>query len=338
MTMFSEPWNNSADRFESHIIHYAGSGVFDSRVSNKVEQMKLDYKRIYNSRTKILFVGVFDTNKKSTNTSQLIALKREGYNVIGYNYRKKAAEIGPSNRDKDLVSVIGSGSYDLVVYSKCNNVSEDVFVESRKYSKTCLWFMDPLATYDEEMRRKTSLVDYFCCDKENVLSSAKEINPFSYHIHEGFDEDVDRPHDLEKEYDLSFIGSVYGQRSDQLKQIAQDVKIINNAYGADHAKEVSKTRINLNFCTDEGASDRVYKVLAARGFLISDDWHNRDKYLTNGEDCVIFKDVGDLNNKIKYYLQNPELMEDIANNGFEKVQQFNRINWAKRIVELSSEC
>jgi len=47
MTMFSEPWNNSADRFKSFIIHYAGGGVFDQGVSNKIEQMKLDYKRWY---------------------------------------------------------------------------------------------------------------------------------------------------------------------------------------------------------------------------------------------------------------------------------------------------
>ena len=63
MTMFSEPWNDNADRFESFIIHYAGRGVFDEaditeqalykhridvdRQSCKVEQAKLDYKKIY---------------------------------------------------------------------------------------------------------------------------------------------------------------------------------------------------------------------------------------------------------------------------------------------------
>jgi len=47
MTMFSHSWNNFADRFQSHIIHYAGKGVFDAGVNNKVEQMKLDYERIY---------------------------------------------------------------------------------------------------------------------------------------------------------------------------------------------------------------------------------------------------------------------------------------------------
>ena len=48
MTMFSEPWNGSPDRFDSHIIHYAGQGIFDTgEASDKLEQAKLDYKRLY---------------------------------------------------------------------------------------------------------------------------------------------------------------------------------------------------------------------------------------------------------------------------------------------------
>lgn len=42
MTMFSEDWNDSADRFNSHIIHYAGAGIFDSGIRSKEEQIKSD--------------------------------------------------------------------------------------------------------------------------------------------------------------------------------------------------------------------------------------------------------------------------------------------------------
>jgi len=48
MTMFSESWNENPDRFESHIIHYAGRGVFEpGSAPNKIEQAKLDYERWY---------------------------------------------------------------------------------------------------------------------------------------------------------------------------------------------------------------------------------------------------------------------------------------------------
>lgn len=46
MTMFSESWNGSADRFKSHIIHYAGAGIFGDAKSRQ-EQIELDYRYIY---------------------------------------------------------------------------------------------------------------------------------------------------------------------------------------------------------------------------------------------------------------------------------------------------
>jgi lipopolysaccharide biosynthesis glycosyltransferase len=48
MTMFSETWNNNADRFKSNIIHYAGNGIFDKRVvKTKFNQAKKDCEVIY---------------------------------------------------------------------------------------------------------------------------------------------------------------------------------------------------------------------------------------------------------------------------------------------------
>ena len=286
---------------------------------------------------KILFVGVFDTDRRSTNTSQLLAFKYQGHEVVGYNYRAKAMQIGNAQRDADLIRVVESGNFDLVVFSKCNVVSYEVFKRATKKTKTCLWFMDPLPTYDEEMRKKTSLVSYFCCDKDNVLNEALKINKASFHVCEGYDGSVDKPYDIEKQYDISFIGNVYGDRQKMINSIKYKVHLINNAYGSDHAKAVSRTRINLNFCTGDGASDRVYKILAAGGFLLSNDWAKRKEYLTNGRDVVIFDSVEDLNRKIIYYLDNPELRNQISEYGRQAVQKLDRLGWAKKIVEYSYE-
>ena len=47
MTMFSEGWNDNADRFDSHIIHYAGEGIFDKGIIvNKTEQIISDMRVI----------------------------------------------------------------------------------------------------------------------------------------------------------------------------------------------------------------------------------------------------------------------------------------------------
>ena len=286
---------------------------------------------------KILFIGVFDNQRKSTNNSQLLAFKQLGFKVSGYNYRHKASLIGLENRDKHLAQTVGDGNFDLVVYSKCNNVSSETFKAINEKTKTCLWFMDPLISYNDEMREKTLLVDYFCCDKENVLEEALQINPQSFHVCEGFDPEVDKPRDVEKKYDVSFIGNLYGERKELINQIEHPVELINNAYGKQHSIEVSKSKINLNFCTSDGASDRVYKILSAGGFLLSNDWKNRENYLTDGKECVIFNTIDDLNEKIEMYLANPDLAKQIAEQGRKAIQQFNRLNWAQKIVELSNE-
>ena len=284
---------------------------------------------------KILFVGVFEIAKRSTNTSQLLAFKKKGHDVVGYNYREKALHIGRPARDEDLINTIQKGGFDLVVFSKCNRVAYEVFTKATEVTKTCLWFMDPLQTFDDEMRKKASLVSYFCCDKLNVLDEALKINKNSFHVCEGYDEYVDKPYDIEKTQDVSFIGNMYGSRTQWINKIEHDVTIYTSAYGADHARAVSSSRINLNFCTDEGASDRVYKIMAAGGFLLSNDWKGRKKHFTNGRDCVIFKDEEDLNEKIKYYLANPELAVMISKYGREAVKAFSRANWVSKIVELS---
>lgn len=49
MTMFSEAWNNYANRFNSYIIHYAGRGVFSSDANNRLKQIQDDYRYIYKS-------------------------------------------------------------------------------------------------------------------------------------------------------------------------------------------------------------------------------------------------------------------------------------------------
>ena len=263
---------------------------------------------------KILFVGVFDSDRRSTNTSQLLSFKRLNHEIIGYNYRERAVTLGSRERDLHLYGVI-----------------------EKELTKTCLWFMDPLISYDKEMHLKTQLVSYFCCDKENVLSIAKQINPNSFHVCEGYDEDVDKPHNLKKEYDVSFIGNLYGDRLDMINSIDREVKSISGAYGLSHSIEVSKTRINLNFCTADGASDRVYKIMAAGGFLLTNDWEGRKKYLTDEQECVIFNNVEELNKKIVYYLENDEQRERIAAAGCRKIKDLNRINWAKNIVEFSYE-
>lgn len=50
MSVHSENWNENADRFKSHIIHYAGQGIFEKdKYQNRLEQIKSDIQIINRS-------------------------------------------------------------------------------------------------------------------------------------------------------------------------------------------------------------------------------------------------------------------------------------------------
>ena len=138
---------------------------------------------------------------------------------------------------------------------------------------------------------------------------------------------------ITKGCDVGFIGHIYGDRQTRLDAIKRDVQVFKDVYGSEHDECVANIKINLNFCTTMGASIRVYKILAAKGFLLSDDWLGRSEYFQDGKDLVIYSDENDLNNKIEYYLHNDEKREEIAANGHLVVQNFTWIDWAKNIAK-----
>ena len=121
------------------------------------------------SGRKVLFVGVFDSLGRSTSNGQLAALNVIGWDVTPYDFRQKAREIGAKERDLLLEKTVKDGDFDLVLFSKCDTVSYRTFEYVNSLTTTCFWFCDPLSSYDQEMQRKTSLVDYACFGKQNVF-------------------------------------------------------------------------------------------------------------------------------------------------------------------------
>lgn len=284
---------------------------------------------------KILVVAVFSSS--STNNSQARGFKHNGHEVIRYNYRRRVGEIGYGPRNQEIVDICRDQNVDLVFFSKCNGVENRVISDCNKYAKTCFWYMDPLnANWNDEAKGKTRLATFACFDKEIVLKEAKKLSPHCYHVVEGYDHLIDKPYDLDKIYDLTFIGSIREHRGHYQKILG--FSHFDNAHGSDFAKVTSQSKINLNFVTNQGASDRVYKVMGAGGFLLTEDWMGRDSLgFVDGQHLAIFRNEKDAKETVAYYLKNEEKRKKIAKNGYEIVQQYNRDSFAKRIVEIAKQ-
>ena len=193
--------------------------------------------------------------------------------------------------------------------------------------------MDPLnSNFNESLIGKIKSCNYTFCALVAPYKEAKKINPIAvYFLQEGFDEEANYPINLPYVNDVAFIGNLRNERKkyyDALK-----FKVYDNVYAEQHSRAVSETKINLNF-TEGGTSDRTYKVLASKGFLLTQPWEKMENDFKIGEDLDIFTDIGNLESKIKYYLENEKERLKIAENGYKTVQKFSRTNFAKRVLEI----
>jgi len=283
---------------------------------------------------KVLFVGVFTDNNKSTNDSQARAFEANGCEVVRYNYRIMKDMLGFEERDHHIAHTCKHENIDLVVFSKCNGVNVQVIHECNKLAKTCLWFMDAFIPnhWSPELIQKIEASTFVCCDKSQSTSAALHHNPNTYQVYEGFDDLIDKPHNLVRDIPVSFIGDPYGERRAMCD--VTGAMVFQNTYGEEHAKIVSRSQINLNLCTGNCASDRVYKILGAGGLLFTDDWEGRKESFESGKDLIIFNSGTDLAYNIDKYLNDDTAAQIIRDHGFNTVQKYSRIEWAKGIINI----
>lgn len=97
-----------------------------------------------------------------------------------------------------------------------------------------------------------------------------------------------------------------------------------------------ESKINLNFTIRNirsGIPLRVWDILAAGGFCITNFQPELVLYFKNGEDIVWFEDEDDLVQKVRYYLRHEEERKKIALNGQKKVRQLHNYDVRLQVIE-----
>lgn len=255
---------------------------------------------------KILMVGVLDV-PSSTNVFMAKGFKQLGYEVEAYNYRTRLKELGSvfamwNDFKKFLRRKI---KYELIVFCKTNQMHPEM-LDLTGTAPTWYWFMDPLSTAeatiaDEYARHAT----YASATSSEVLELFKKANPNSFQIIEGYDPDIYFYEDLEKIYDITFIGNATTQRIIDilsLKAVIDNKRIhvfgsgwpysggllSNPVYNEEERRVINQSKIVLNLCQDKTMfSDRVVKSLACGALVLSQHCLDLDKQLheiQNGKD------------------------------------------------------
>ena len=111
--------------------------------------------------------------------------------------------------------------------------------------------------------------------------------------------------------------------------------------GVDYWREMPKvfhySKINLNFTIPNiksGLPLRMWDVLGAGGFLMTNYQAEIPYYFEEGKDLVCFDDEKDLVEKVGYYLNHEEERKEIARNGYRKVKEIH--TYRKRLEQMLS--
>lgn len=98
----------------------------------------------------------------------------------------------------------------------------------------------------------------------------------------------------------------------------------------------AESKVNLNFTIRNirsGIPLRVWDILAAGGFCITNFQPELVMYFKNGEDLVWFEDEADLIKKVRYYLTHEDERKKIALNGQKKVSELHNYDERLKIME-----
>jgi hypothetical protein len=280
---------------------------------------------------KVLFVAVFSPT--STNTPQADGFERNGHEVIRFNFRVIASQIGWDATCDMLIQQCEEHRPDFVVFSKCHEIQLRAWGAIKALGiRIAYWFMDPMSNYSSDIQERVCQSDIAFFALWDPYQHGLSVNPNSHFLQEGYDHTCNFPIEgISYTNNVTFIGNLRSQkRMDYYNQVG--FTLVQSAYGLEHSKAVCSTKINLNF-TEGGCSDRVYKVLASGGFLLTDPWPHMEDDFEPNVDFAIFNSSQELKEKIQHYLLHENERFAIAKNGHQKVQKFSRIHWAKVIAD-----
>ena len=135
------------------------------------------------------------------------------------------------------------------------------------------------------------------------------------------------------------VGLYTGSATDNLIRV-------ENRGPVDYWKEMPRvfanSKINLNMTIPNiktGIPLRIWDVMGAGGFLLTNHQLELDLYFVDGEDLVSYSDKYDMMEKIDFYLRNESQRHKIAESGFAKVAKYHTYDERiKYMLQILKDC
>jgi len=291
-------------------------------------------KRIVPDRQKILYVGMkYDYGFREWGLSYehynlYLALQSMGYSLVYFDYQNFGKRFGTDRTTALLKEAVYYYHPNLLFYVHIHDVIDHdawkgmdvkkvihLADDHWRYEETKpVWeLFDNVITTDVEGYQKRT-------GKCNVILSQWGVNLRLY-----------RKMDIEKKYDVTFIGRVHSDRQEFVNKLrAAGISVRTFGVGwdgkderisqADMVRIINQSKIVLNMSmSSKGGKIQVkgrdFEVTCCGSMLLTQDSPEIRKCFLPGEEIAIYKDVQDAIEQCRYYLENDEKRESIAERG-----------------------
>ena len=293
---------------------------------------------------KILLASWLCSDENFYQNRDWIPLFREFFgNLIVFSPRDSYLRDGKEEMNKKFLEIISKEKPDYVL---CSLGHEEFYPETLMKIKSVSpnsiivnFFGDDNCRFDDWSRYYALFFDYILATEKDLSDYKKDGIKDVYFLH-GVNTGLLKPLNIEKKFDVTFIGMPIRDRHSYIKYLCkkgikirlfgpgwQDYKDLKEIYGdflssEDYIKVINQSKINLNFSKNilqkKGKKDtqlkgRILEILSCNAFLLIEyfpDIHLffKNKYVNK----VAFKTKEELLKKINYYLKNKGEREKIA--------------------------
>jgi spore maturation protein CgeB/SAM-dependent methyltransferase/Tfp pilus assembly protein PilF len=210
-------------------------------------------------------------------------------------------------------------------------------IASVRYPKAC-YLIDSHINLDWHLKW-AQLFDFVFVAQKRYVPRFKQAGCSEVHwLPLACDPELHRKYDdAEKKYDVGFVGSLtegHARRVQLLRQLSQRFNVHEErCFLEDMARVLNESRIVFNSALANDMNMRVFEALACGSLLVTDraEGSGLEELFRDGEHLAIYDD-SNLVDKVRYYLERPDLREKIARQGREEV--LARHTYGHRAAEL----
>ena len=178
-------------------------------------------------------------------------------------------------------------------------------------------------------------IDILLNSTESYIPKFDGLVKKSYWFPNSYPDEVIFPKDIEKTTDVGFCGNDRPEIHylDKFK-IKKDLFVI----GDDMVNAINSYKIHFNKNIADDINYRTFETTGCGTFLLTNYTPGLEKLFDIGKEIVVYNDLNDLDNKVKYYLENEEEREKIAKAGYERSKKdhtyFER---SKKLIQIINE-